>query len=223
MSTRRIVIVPLFLLSSVLSITTGLFVFGPPIVLAAERACKVTIAAVQQQLHKRAHHSAKTLAAWAAWRKAHPNYHPHPRSRADIQRLLDFVCASEMPIEPSQLSVLLEPTSDTGVPTDDSPLFATSQEVRFDSAIRSSNEELAGLKDSSSETDGSGGPGFYGGGWGFFPGVPGGWGPPGGGPPVVTPPPPPIQTAQTPEPSTLFLLGTGLLGMAAGLRGKAKK
>ncbi len=57
----------------------------------ASTDCQQIFRAYQAQLAKRLHHkvSAETLARWAAWNKAHPNYHPTKRESLDK---VDFVC-----------------------------------------------------------------------------------------------------------------------------------
>jgi hypothetical protein len=44
-------------------------------------------------IQKRHHHGAATLAAWAAWDKAHPNWHPKNRPVGDTMAALDFACS----------------------------------------------------------------------------------------------------------------------------------
>jgi hypothetical protein len=44
-------------------------------------------------IQKRHHHSAATLAAWAAWDKAHPNWHPKNRPVGDTMAAIDFACS----------------------------------------------------------------------------------------------------------------------------------
>lgn len=45
------------------------------------------------QKRVRHHHSAATLAAWAAWDKAHPNWHPKPRNPVETMAAVDFACS----------------------------------------------------------------------------------------------------------------------------------
>ncbi len=62
----------------------------------------------QQYLAKRRHHkvSPETLARWAAWNKAHPNYHPRPTIKESMDKI-DFVC--EVPMDNSSTAQDLPP------------------------------------------------------------------------------------------------------------------
>ena len=66
--------------------------------------------------------SKQTLAAWAAWREAHPNWKPnrkHPRpkyvmTRDESIKKVDFACAVET--EPTDLTAALDPVDAEGPP-----------------------------------------------------------------------------------------------------------
>lgn len=123
MPTGRRLVAALVDLAAVLTIATTANFGGLTVVSAAERTCKALITIISQSSPKQVlHHSAKTLAAWAAWNKAHPNYHPPhhspPMSREQAQRWVDSACAQLMPIDPSQPDIFLEPAPSDGLLAD---------------------------------------------------------------------------------------------------------
>lgn len=76
---------PLFVLLMIASV--GIGTMG----VHASTDCQNLFLAYKHQLAKRLHHrvSAATLARWAAWNKAHPNYRPTKKEALDK---IDFVC-----------------------------------------------------------------------------------------------------------------------------------
>jgi hypothetical protein len=158
---------------------------------------------------------------------------PHPRTRVlparlqrpkmtreEMLRELEFACG-ELPIEPSQLSktVSFEPA----------PAFLGSIFPDDDSVAGPVQDGPQGLLASNNGPSGGWNPGMGGG----LGGVPGGWGgggggiggnnPPSGGnggdnPPPPPPPPPGPPTAVAPEPGSLLLVATGVLGAAGAVR-----
>ncbi len=153
----------------------------------------------QQYLARHRHHkvSPETLARWAAWNKAHPNYHPHPTAKESMAKI-DFACQVPMDnsdvaqdLPPVELPPLLPSMGDTFPPPSE-PNITASNVVPPDSSLQSPPGDPAY-------------PPVY------YPGIPTIFG--GGGVPS-SPPTPPL--AQTPEPSSLILVMTAL-GVLSGL------
>jgi hypothetical protein len=71
-----------------------------------ERFVKV-IAHAPAKHHK---YSTDTLAKWAAWNKAHPNYHPKKLTPKETWEKVAFAC--QVPIEPAEVADLALPTLD---------------------------------------------------------------------------------------------------------------
>lgn len=232
MPTGRRLVAALVDLAAVLTIATTANFGGLTVVSAAERTCKALITIISQSSPKQVlHHSAKTLAAWAAWNKAHPNYHPPhhspPMSREQAQRWVDSACAQLMPIDPSQPDIFLEPAPSDGLLADNtapSTFTLFPEEIPLDTVLPTEpmaqwvpfTEDVA----QATPPDTGDGGGYDGWGWWvIYPGIPGWWGPPPPGPPSGPPSGPPGPIALTPECPTLLLLGTGLLLLAAGMLG----
>jgi hypothetical protein len=172
--------------------------------------------AARHRLHHYVHRQIGTL--------NHPKPHPRARvlparlqrpkmTREEMLRELEFACG-ELPVDPVELNqtIAFVPTPDflTGLaPEDDSTSGPLMPQTGPQGLLASGNNP--------------------GGGW--FPGTGGGWGgggggggynpPPGGnggnnpGPPTLPPGPP---TAVTPEPGSLLLVATGMIGVAGALR-----
>ncbi|MGC9199357.1 MAG: PEP-CTERM sorting domain-containing protein [Acidobacteriaceae bacterium] len=94
--------IPLFILLMVASV--GIGTMG----VHASTDCQNLFLAYKHQLAKRLHHrvSAATLARWAAWNKAHPNYRPTKKEALDK---IDFVCG--IPSDASGIDADLPPVS----------------------------------------------------------------------------------------------------------------
>ena len=120
---KPIVRVPLVLLVTAVAISAG--VVG----VHASTAC------VRFITKKVRHHkvSAATAARWAAWDKAHPNWHPR-KSPAETMAQLDFACAVPMiqkPVDgvlpPLELNTFSFPTSIELPPPDAPPVVAMNE------------------------------------------------------------------------------------------------
>ena len=184
---KPIVRVPLVLLVTAAAISLG--VVG----VQASTSC------VRFITKKVRHHkvSAATAARWAAWDKAHPNWHPK-KSAAETLAQLDFACAVPMienPVDgdlpPLQLTALVFPTDFELPPPEAPPLVAmneTPQNLFPDQPSMSLVSPPI-----------------------FPPQYPSLFGPP--------PPPPPSRSVQptspglTPEPSSWMLLVTSMLAI----------
>jgi hypothetical protein len=173
--------IPLFITLVVASVGIG------TVGVHASTDCQHLFRVYKDQLAKHMHHkvSPETLARWAAWNKAHPNYHPTKKESMDK---IDFVCqvpteaagiADDLP--PVDLPPLLNSMTDT--------FTAPSQpNVVVSNLVPPDNPEQPPIADPIY-------PPVY------FP-----------GPPTIfagnTPPVPPITP--TPEPASLLLMTTAL-------------
>lgn len=94
--------IPLFI--TLIAASAGIGTVG----VHASTDCQKLFHAYQQQLAKELHHkrSPQTLARWAAWNKAHPNYHPHPSAKESMAKI-DFVC--QVPMDNSAVAQDLPP------------------------------------------------------------------------------------------------------------------
>lgn len=69
-------------------------------------------------IQKKRHHTAATLAAWAAWDKAHPNWHPRPRPADETLAALDFACSVPLIQQPVEDQLPPIDTAGFDVPLD---------------------------------------------------------------------------------------------------------
>jgi hypothetical protein len=151
---------------------------------------------------KKLHHkvSAATAARWAAWDKAHPNWHPKKKP-AEIMAQLDFACA--VPVDPKPVDGELPPVelntfsfpSDLLLPPPDAPPVVAMNEPPQDLFPDEPSMSLVSPPI-------------------FSPQYPTLFGPPSSPPPgrsVTTPPPPGPGLA--PEPSSWMLLATSVLAI----------
>jgi hypothetical protein len=94
--------IPLFI--TLIAASAGIGTVG----VHASTDCQQLFHAYQQQLAKSLHHkrSPETLARWAAWNKAHPNYRPHPTPKESLAKI-DFVC--QVPMDNSAVAQDLPP------------------------------------------------------------------------------------------------------------------
>ncbi len=144
--------------------------------------------------------SKATAARWAAWNKAHPNYHPRPKlTPKETLSKLEFAC--QIPTEDQAVDALIPPV----IPT--APLFPL---VPIDLFMEPSQPNVVARNDippvpnpetpTGTPTGDEGPPPVY------YPSTPTLYG---GGPPTATPPiVPPISA--TPEPDALVLMTTAL-------------
>jgi hypothetical protein len=166
--------------------------------------------------------SAATAARWAAWNKAHPNYHPRPKmTPKETLAKLEFAC--QIPTEDQAIDSLIPPVLPAG------PIFPL---VPIDLFMAPNQPDVIARNDTprtpfpdtptGAPTGDEGPPPVY------YPSIPtllgGGYTPPTATPPVDTPPvdtppigTPPIGTppivppiAATPEPGALLLMTTAL-------------
>ena len=193
--------IPLFI--TLIAASAGIGTVG----VHASTDCQQLFHAYQQQLAKeihqhylagRRHHkvSPETLARWAAWNKAHPNYHPHPTPKESMDKI-DFVCqvpvdnslvAQDLP--PVELPPLLPSMTDT-FPSPGEPNIIVSNVVPPDTPLQVPPGDPIY-------------PPVY------YPGVPTIFG---GGSGGYTPIPP---LSQTPEPSSAVLMLTAF-GLLSGM------
>jgi hypothetical protein len=184
---KPIVRVPLVLLVTAVAISAG--VIG----VHASTECVRFIT-------KKVHHkvSVATAARWAAWDKAHPNWHPR-KSPAEIMAQLDFACSVPLiqkPVDgelpPLELNTFNFP-SDLLLPPPDAPPVVAMNEPPQDLFPDAPPMSLVS-------------PPIY------SPQYPTLFGPPPSGPGRSVQPPPPTLGA-TPEPSTWMLLATSMLAV----------
>ncbi len=172
--------IPLFLTLVVASVGIG------TVGVHASTDCQHLFRAYKDQLAKHLNHkvSPETLARWAAWNKAHPNYRPTKKEAMDK---INFVCqvpVDDAAIEDGLPSVELPPV----LPLMSDTFLAPSQPtIIVSNLVPPDNPALPPVADPIY-------PPVY------FP-----------GPPTIfspdTPPPPPPQT---PEPASLLLVATAL-------------
>jgi PEP-CTERM motif len=167
----------------------GLGVIG----VRASTECERYIRVIAHQQPKHHKISSETAARWAAWNKAHPNYHPHKLTPKETWEKVAFACQVPVieqtaslelpelvPPPPAELPLdLFPPESPNVVPTPDRPQPLPAQALLVPPA--------------------------------YVPQVP-----------VLFAPQPPIPTVltptqtigPTPEPGSFALMGTGLLSLA---------
>lgn len=185
--------IPLFI--TLIAASAGIGTLG----VHASTDCQQLFHAYQQQLAKGLHHkrSPRTLALWAAWNKAHPNYHPRPTARESMDKI-DFVC--QVPMDNSAVAQDLPPVELPPLLTSMTDIFtAPSQPTIIATNVVPPDTPLQ-----SPPADPAYPPIFYAGIPTIF----------GGGSVPSSPPPPPIT--QTPEPPSAIFLMTAF-GLLSGM------
>jgi len=166
-----------------------------PLIGRAEEACYVIVRTVQKHVH----HTAETLEAWGEWNKEHPNYHPATKrpNPTDALHKFNIACAT-FETTPSDLLLTLDPLplpefafGEAPIPPEDNAPPAPFTPI--DTGVLAPNYPV--LVSSNNP----------------IPSIP-----PIGTPIGTTPETPPVVTpVPVPEPSSLLLLLTGVLGLLA--------